>query len=85
MEATANKSVNTIVEVIAGTLGIIHFTGQTIADLALNAEAKIVNKHIGTDCQAIKDNRQAITKARQQSILDKVSELQSKAQELRSK
>lgn len=85
MEATANTNTNTVVTAIAGTLGIIHFIGQSVADIALHTEVKLVNKHIGTDAQAIIDNRKAITEARQQSIINKVSELQQKAAALRNK
>ena len=73
METKSNK----IVEAIAGTLGVIHFVGQTIVDLSMEAEVKLVNKYIGTDAETITSNRQAITMARQESILNKMDRLKS--------
>ena len=73
METKNNK----IVEAIAGTLGVIHFVGQTIVDLSMEAEVKLVNKYIGTDAETITSNRQAITMARQESILNKMDRLKS--------
>ena len=73
METKSNK----IVEAIAGTLGVIHFMGQTIVDLSMEAEVKLVNKYIGTDAETITSNRQAITMNRQESILNKMDRLKS--------
>ena len=68
-----NQALNKTVNVVACTLGIFHFLAQSTADLLLEGEATLVNKAIGTDKQAVKDSRQAITIARQDKIKERFS------------
>lgn len=67
------QAINTGIKVAQGTLGAIHFLAQSVADLALEGEAKLINKVQGTDKEEVRLQRMETTIRRQQAVLDRIN------------
>jgi hypothetical protein len=72
MGTIARKTGNALVTGLCYGLGVIHFVTQTTADVASEAESKLIRNRDGVEPEHTRKERMYRTISRQQHILDKV-------------